>query len=160
MTNGGQIASERNRKMKNVSYLFIAVFLLGLGCAHSTAGEQQINRLSLEQEAAATIVNLFCETKTMEGETTPKKVCWEPKENETLASDQEQMTLVCEQQQVEGKSDKVCRRVANVHCEERVTTGTHIAQWHCQTDEQRKEREITDQLELERMRRNTGGTRP
>ena len=124
-----------------------------LGCASTCPTTQQ----GQTPIAKATNLELFCEMQTLEGETSPKKVCWEPKENEPLKEGQERLALRCEDRKLEGnpKAQKVCYRTQEITCEERIVTGSRLPQKVCETAADKKMRELYDQLALEQIQRST-----
>lgn len=132
--------------MQKTAIVTVAILaLLTIGCA--------------AKQPQTTVLALVCEYQTVEGQDKPQKVCFEAREGQLVRKDQEKMTLVCENKATvkSGQPQKVCKQITGIECENRVSTGSHIAKLVCEPNDFKNERSIDDQLEVETLLRHTEG---
>ncbi|MDJ0765181.1 MAG: hypothetical protein QNJ97_19530 [Myxococcota bacterium] len=123
---------------------------IGVGCYKSPGS-------AASPKNKGELVYLFCENRAVEGEATPQRVCWEPGANESAGSSVDKVVLYCENKPTgdPAKMEKNCQRIEGVECDVRAKTGTNIAELDCISSEDKKQREISDQYQLDRARRQS-----
>ena len=132
--------------------ILVAILIIGwwgFGCASTKTGEfkKSIKRGNGE------LVYLICESRGSEGQTTPKKHCREPSEDEVPDADEEPLVLYCETLQLKDGAEpqRICKKQEGIECEYFAKTGSRVPKLRCMRTADKEKGTACDQKALNRI---------